>query len=89
MAKLIPDTQRAAHDSIKPDRAALQAIVINTLKAFPDGLTTEEITDLSEGQPYANIQPRTSELRDAGIIRDSGGRRPAMSGKKIIVWTMQ
>ena len=32
------------------------------------------------------MQPRTSELRKRGLIRDSGGRRQNFSGKFAIVW---
>jgi hypothetical protein len=34
-----------------------------------------------------SIQPRTSELKRKGLIRDSGQRRPNCTGKKAIVWT--
>lgn len=84
---MIPDTQRAAHASISPNKAALHAIVIDTLRAFPEGLTSEEITELS-GESYSNIQPRTSELRIASQIEDTGHRRLAKSGKSIIVWAL-
>ena len=33
-----------------------------------------------------SIQPRTSELRRKGLIRDSGRRRPNATGKRAIVW---
>jgi hypothetical protein len=32
------------------------------------------------------IQPRTSELRGEGLIRDSGQRRRNATGKLAIVW---
>ena len=34
-----------------------------------------------------SIQPRTSELKRKGLIRDSGQRRPNCTGKMAIVWT--
>jgi hypothetical protein len=33
-----------------------------------------------------SIQPRTTELKRKGLIRDSGQRRPNSTGKQAIVW---
>jgi hypothetical protein len=35
-----------------------------------------------------SIQPRTSELRRKGLIRDSGKRRQNATGKSAIVWVV-
>jgi hypothetical protein len=53
------------------------------------GLTSEELATLT-GVQSASMQPRTSELRAAGKIEDSGLRRPnATSGKRAIVWVLR
>jgi predicted transcriptional regulator len=50
-----------------------------------DGLTTEELAERT-GTDFSSIQPRTSELRRLGLIRDSGRRRRNWKGKRTIVW---
>ena len=49
------------------------------------GLTSQELADRT-GIDFASIQPRTSELRRKGLIRDSGQRRRNRNGKRAIVW---
>ncbi|MEQ8707951.1 MAG: hypothetical protein RIC36_03110 [Rhodospirillales bacterium] len=50
------------------------------------GLTADELA-ARLGMDRWSIQPRTSELRCKGLIRDSGQRRPNATGKLAIVWT--
>lgn len=50
------------------------------------GLTSQELADRT-GIDFATIQPRTTELRRKGLIRDSGQRRLNRNGKRAIVWT--
>lgn len=81
------DTSAAALADIKPRREVIRGKILEVLAEFPEGLTSEEITDLIPDEPYSNIQPRTCELRNAGFVRDTGLRRPnAVSGKMTIVW---
>ena len=54
--------------------------------AGPRGLTADELSAHLDMDRWS-IQPRTSELRRKGLIRDSGQRRPNGSGKQAIVWT--
>jgi len=49
------------------------------------GLTTNELAELLNID-RGSIQPRTSELRRLGHIRDSGYRRCNANGKNAIVW---
>lgn len=79
------ETSRAAADDMAGKAAGLRALVLAALGECPDGLTTEEIVR-RVGVGYASIQPRTSELRALGWIRDSGIRRSNASGKLAIVW---
>jgi hypothetical protein len=51
------------------------------------GITVEEASR-ALGEEMYNINPRFSELRSAGLIRDSGVRRlNSYSGKRAIAWT--
>lgn len=80
------DTSVAAAGSIAASLSYLQAKVYGALaEAGPRGLTTNELADrlrIDRG----SIQPRTSELRAKGRIRDSRQRRLNANGKKAIVW---
>lgn len=53
--------------------------------AGPRGLTADELAQRLDMDRYS-IEPRTSELRRKGLIRDSGRRRKNASGKMAIVW---
>lgn len=80
------DTSRAAAASIALTVGQMQQHVLTAiLAAGPRGLTSYEAADAT-GIPYATVQPRTSELKKAGKIRDSGMRRENASGRKAIVW---
>ncbi len=80
------DTSIAAADAITPKLGRLQRMAAAAIKdAGPHGLTADELSaalDLDR----TSIQPRTSELRRKGVIRDSGNRRRNRSGKLAIVW---
>tara|TARA_B100000378_G_scaffold272911_2_gene265070 strand:- start:3008 stop:3241 length:234 start_codon:yes stop_codon:yes gene_type:complete len=64
----------------------LQRVALRAIRdAGNRGLTTNELAEaVSIGRE--SIQPRTSELRVMGLIRDSGNRRENANGKSAIVW---
>lgn len=82
-------TARATTRSARPiDIAAsrLQRIALVAIReAGGRGLTTHELATRVNIH-RDTMQPRTSELRKRGLIRDSGGRRQNFSGKFAIVW---
>jgi hypothetical protein len=49
------------------------------------GLTAEECATRLQME-RTTVQPRTTELKLLGLIRDSGQRRPNRNGKKAICW---
>lgn len=80
------DTSRAAADALAPKLGRLQRIAEATIRAAgPNGLTADELAARLNMDRWS-IQPRTSELRRKGLIRDSGQRRPNVTGKLAIVW---
>jgi len=84
------DTSRLALDALnkKDRRAHLEAIAYAAIReAGPRGLTSFELAHVT-GEPFESIQPRTTGLRDAGKIKDSGDRRPSPRGRKAIVWVL-
>jgi len=80
------DTSTAAAASLTSSLGYLQAKVLCAIvEAGSCGLTTNELAErlrIDRG----SIQPRTSELRAQGRIRDSLQRRLNANGKKAIVW---
>jgi hypothetical protein len=54
-------------------------------EAGAHGLTADELA-VRLAMDRWSIQPRTSELRRKGLIRDSGQRRSNVTGKLAIVW---
>jgi DNA-binding transcriptional ArsR family regulator len=62
-----------------------RARVLATLRAHRDGLTDFELADLL-GLQQTSAGKRRGELRDQGLVIDSGRRRPAPSGSLAIVW---
>src|SRR4051794_4233623 len=79
-------TSIAAADALTPKLGRLQAMAATAIReAGRHGLTADELAARLEMDRWS-IQPRTSELRRKGLIRDSGSRRPNATGKQAIVW---
>lgn len=80
------DTSAAAAGSLATSLGYLQAKVFRAIaEAGTRGLTTNELADVLRID-RGSVQPRTSELRAKGRIRDSRQRRLNANGKKAIVW---
>ncbi|HEV2123450.1 MAG TPA: hypothetical protein VGW38_11840 [Chloroflexota bacterium] len=81
------ETSVAAADALAPRLGRLQRMAQATIRdAGARGLTADELAARLEMDRWS-IQPRTSELRRKGLIRDSGQRRRNATGKLAIVWT--
>lgn len=80
------ETSVAAADALMPKLGRLQSLVLGAIAGAGErGLTADECCDVLELDRWT-VQPRTSELRAKGKIRDSGQRRPNKTGKRAIVW---
>ena len=80
------DTSQAAAEAMKPKVSVLRRMVLGALENRP--MTTMEIAHHIR-QRYETIQPRTSELKDMGLIKDSGNRGISRDPrKKAIVWQL-
>lgn len=82
------ETSVAASQSLAPKLGRLQAAAEQAIRlAGAAGLTADELAAHLKMDRWS-IQPRTSELKRLGRIRDSGQRRPNLSGKAAIVWVI-
>ena len=80
------ETSIAAANALAPSLGRLQRMASAAIRdAGAHGLTADELAARLDMDRWS-IQPRTSELRRKGIIRDSGRRRPNTTGKQAIVW---
>jgi hypothetical protein len=81
-------TSRWAADAISKSIGPLHKRVLASLKAASrHGLTDEELClhlDLSGN----TLRPRRRELELKGLVKSSGRRRPAMSGRSAVVWVL-
>jgi hypothetical protein len=80
------ETSIAAADSLASKLGRLQRMAQAAIcDAGAHGLTADELAARLKLDRYS-IQPRTTELRRKGLIKDSGQRRPNGTGKLAIVW---
>jgi hypothetical protein len=81
-------TSIVAAEALAPKLARLQSLVRSAIAdAGENGLTANEVA-VRLGMERWVLRPRTSELRRKGAIRDSGKRRPNVTGKQAIVWVV-
>jgi hypothetical protein len=82
------DTSAAAAKSIEPNAGTLRRIVYDAIVAGgPTGYTDAELQD-SLGMRAQTQTARRVELRDRGLIVDSGFRRPTPRGRDAVVWVV-
>ena len=80
------DTSVLRSEALAPIVAGLRGQVLAVIVAAgARGLTSEEAADIT-GMDFGTAQPRTSDLKRLGLIRDSGQRRPNKRGNLSIVW---
>lgn len=80
------ETGREAAEAITHKLGRLQRMAEAAIReAGAHGLTADELAAELDMDRWS-IQPRTSELKRKGLIRDSGKRRPNATGKQAIVW---
>lgn len=80
-----PDTSHAAAEDNAPRAPRHRDLALKTLRDWPGGLTDFELADLT-GLAQTSVGKRRGELRDLGLVEDSGKRRPSPSGSNAIVW---
>ena len=78
------DTSHEAAAAIADETSLLRARALTTLKRH-GALTADEVAS-HMGETVLSVRPRITELSQLGQVRDSGERRPNISGRNAIVW---
>ena len=80
-----PDTSHAAGDQLsKSNRETMCGRLLAQIRLRP--LTAEQAAEAAGYAPQDGAWKRVSDLRNAGLVVDSGLRRPGRSGRSQIVW---
>lgn len=81
-----PDTSRAAAYRHPEERRTGRVIARETIRAAGrDGLMDWQVQMLT-GWPLNSINKRRGELRDQGLVVDSGRRGKTPTGSEAIIW---
>lgn len=86
-----PDTSKDAAVSVLPAAKRQCAEVLDAVcRLDPQGATAYEVLTFLERdgrrRQQSVVARRLSDLRDVGLIVDSGERRRGMTGRDLIVW---
>jgi hypothetical protein len=80
-----PVTSRLAAKTARGHAETNRALALEVLRSHPGGLTDFELAEIT-GFQQTSIGKRRGELRDAGLVVNSGRRRRTPSGSEAIVW---
>jgi len=81
------DTSESAAEQAAPFRMSLSNQVLAVIKrAGSHGVTDDEV-EVRLDLRHQTASARRRELVLAGVIKDSGNRRPTRSGRQATVWT--
>lgn len=78
-----PETSHAAASSVAPDLTERQLAALRAIRERPR--SADEVARALRITVLA-ARPRVSELRDAGLISDTGVRAVNASGRRAVVW---
>jgi predicted transcriptional regulator len=80
------DTKMQAHASMAAHIPRLQKLCLYALRTYrTDGLSCQELEGVT-GLEHSTASARLGELRDSGLIYDTGRRRRTKAGRSAIVW---
>jgi len=64
----------------------LKKMILELLSELEDGATDEELERILGTEKSRSARPTRYNLRNKGLVRDSGRRRATESGREAIVW---
>ena len=80
-------TSKEAHESVKPFKAQMYLKIEEGLSKLKVGGTPHEIA-VAMGMKDDQVWKRMDEMRNIGIVYDTGIRRINPSGRKATVWQL-
>lgn len=80
-----PGTSHQAAQRASTRAATDRALVLRIHQQYTSGLTDFELAEIA-GRQQTSLGVRRGELRKAGLIVDSGHKRPSPSGSPAVVW---
>lgn len=79
-------TSAEAAERAEPKAATQRAFVLDRFREWPEnGWTDDELAEATGMNP-STLRPRRIELVNAGLVEDSGEKRPTRSGRRATVW---
>ena len=73
------DTSHEAAETV--DTTAMETLVYNVVKQFPNGCTGDEVLMKLRAYRVDTISPRYAALIRKGLVIDTGERRPGLAGR--------
>jgi DNA-binding MarR family transcriptional regulator len=83
--KVVPETSRAAYQSLDPETVERNRLRILTYIGVHGGATCDEI-EVALGLLHQSASALIRRLVKQGSLRDTGQRRTTRSGRAAIVW---
>ena len=86
----LQDTSLEAYEFIQPKIGPLQRLAFNLIAESPNGISGVEVSWKTRLE-RTTICPRITELKDLGLVQDSGRRLTMAHGKRSthsIVWIL-
>ncbi len=77
-----PHTSKEA--AARVNSAALETLVVDTLRSNPDS-SIQDVIEIT-GERYRSISPRFAPLRRKGLIYVSGKKRATQTGRSVQAW---
>jgi predicted ArsR family transcriptional regulator len=82
------DTSKFAAKSNTELKISIRDQVLKLLTEADVAMSAEAVSE-ALGRPQVSVQPRLTELKNAGLIEDSGNRRQTKWGKPSIMWQIK
>ena len=81
-----PGTSRQAAQSVERAAPRLRGLVLDAIRSAGILGACEHELDARLGLAGSTVRPRIWELRQQGLVEDSGLRRNTPSGRKAVAW---
>jgi len=82
------DTSKFAATSNVEHKKTIRDQVLELLTTTNDQMSVEQVSECL-GRAQVSVQPRLTELKNDGLVEDSGQRRQTKWGKPSIMWQIK